>query len=56
MNTNIFQDYPFGKYYVFDGRNNCYVLMNQDYSDFVAVIDFPMMNQFQCIKWLMLNH
>jgi hypothetical protein len=25
---------------VFDGRNNCYVLMNQDYSDFVAVIDF----------------
>jgi hypothetical protein len=40
MNTNIFQDYPFGKYYVFDGRNNCYVLMNQDYSDFVAVIDF----------------
>jgi hypothetical protein len=38
--NKIFEDYSFGKYFVFDGRNNCYVLMNQDYSDFVAVVDF----------------
>jgi hypothetical protein len=38
MNTKIFTDYWFGKYYVFD-RNYCYVLVNDTYSDFLAVID-----------------
>lgn len=38
MDTKIFTDYWFGKYYVFD-RNCCYVLVDETYSDFVAVVD-----------------
>jgi hypothetical protein len=36
--NKIFTDYWFGKYYVFD-RNYCYVLVDETYSDFVAVVD-----------------
>ena len=39
MNAKIFEEYSFGKYFVFDGRNNCYVLVDEVYSDFVAVVD-----------------
>ena len=38
MNPKIFQDYPFGKYFVFD-RNYCYILVDETYSDFVTVVD-----------------
>ncbi len=40
MNAKIFEDYSFGKYFVFD-RNYCYVLVDEVYSDFVAVVDLP---------------
>tara|TARA_R110000868_G_scaffold43949_2_gene147448 strand:+ start:591 stop:1160 length:570 start_codon:yes stop_codon:yes gene_type:complete len=36
--NKIFEDYSFGKYYVFD-KNCCYVLVDEVYSDFVAVVD-----------------
>jgi hypothetical protein len=39
MNAKIFEEYSFGKYYVFDGNKNCYVLVDETYSDFVAVVD-----------------
>ena len=38
MNAKIFQDYSFGKYYVFV-KNCCYVLVDEVYSDFVAIVD-----------------
>ena len=38
MNAKIFEDYSFGEYFVFD-RNYCYVLVDEVYSDFVAVVD-----------------
>lgn len=38
MNTKIFDEYWFGKFYVFD-RNYCYILVDEVYSDFVAIVD-----------------
>jgi len=52
MIAKIFDDYSFGKYFVFD-RNYCYVLVDEVYSDFVAIVDLT--DEVPLLMYQMIN-